>query len=348
LARIEPAVAADPDSDEPRIELPDDEAADDTPFDDEDEPLFERFKDSRSRARDAKRRAEATAEVVETAEGLEGDFVTTYQPSRHERGWLHSSLGPFYAQGLIDDVLASVKGGKEASVYRCRARPETGHTLLAAKVYRPRQFRNLRNDKAYREGRPVLGMTGRPVKESDKRAMRALSAGTEIGKQMEHTSWLMYEFTTLERLKAAGAPVPEPVAVSENAILMGYAGDGDRAAPTLHEVALEEDEAVGLFEETMRAVAVMLSLGFVHGDLSAYNILYWAGEITVIDFPQVVPVGENPHWESILARDVERVCDYFARQGVDAARHPGRELSRAQRVARTLAPAREAAAAGML
>jgi serine/threonine-protein kinase RIO1 len=88
---------------------------------------------------------------------MQTGFGMTYKPSRHESGWLLSSLAPFYQQNLITDVLASVKGGKEASVYRCQAGPTLvaeGTSLLAAKVYRPRQFRNLRNDKMYRDGRP--------------------------------------------------------------------------------------------------------------------------------------------------------------------------------------------------
>jgi RIO kinase 1 len=55
----------------------------------------------------------------------------------------------------------------------------------------------------------------------------------------------------------------------------------------------------------------------IHGDLSAYNILYWEGEITLIDFPQVTDSRGNTHARDILARDVTRVCEYFADQGVD-------------------------------
>ena len=60
----------------------------------------------------------------------------------------------------------------------------------------------------------------------------------------------------------------------------------------------------------------MLAQERVHGDLSAYNILYWEGAITVIDFPQVVDCTANGDAYSILQRDVQRVCDYFYRQGV--------------------------------
>src|SRR3954470_15475281 len=82
--------------------------------------------------------------VTELAEptGLEAGFETTYRPARYEAGGVLSSLRPFYDEHQIVDVLAQVKGGKEASVYRCAADPSIGVELLAAKVYRPRQFRN--------------------------------------------------------------------------------------------------------------------------------------------------------------------------------------------------------------
>ena len=60
----------------------------------------------------------------------------------------------------------------------------------------------------------------------------------------------------------------------------------------------------------------MLENGLVHGDLSAYNILYWRGKITFIDFPQVVNAHSNYSARSILYRDVARVCRYFARYGI--------------------------------
>ena len=246
----------------------------------------------------------------------EGDFTTTYQPARFEAVWLRDSLRSFYEQQLITDVLASVKGGKEASVYRCAGHPSTGAALLAAKVYRPRSFRNLRNDAVYKEGRPVLTADGQRVKNSDHRIMRALGKKTAFGEQVAHTSWLMYEFTTLERLHRAGAAVPRPVAANDNALLMGDVGDERRAAPILQSVRLGRTEAVALFGEVMRNVELLLQQGFIHGDLSGYNILYWEGAITLIDFPQVTSSRSNRSAHAILQRDITRVCEYFATQGV--------------------------------
>ena len=260
-------------------------------------------------------RSQIVAELAEPT-GLEAGFTTTYQPARYEAEWLLSSLRMFYDEQLITDVLAQVKGGKEASVYRCAAHPTTGETLLAAKVYRPRMFRNLRNDKMYRDGRAILASDGRAVKKTDHRIMRAVGKKTAFGVQVQHTSWLMYEYTTMERLHQAGAAVPRPYAAGENAILMTYYGDEQRAAPTLNEVRLSEAEAAPLFQEVLRNIELLLQHGLIHGDLSAYNILYWQGSVVLIDFPQVTDISANGNSDFILRRDINRVCEYFARQGV--------------------------------
>ena len=268
-----------------------------------------------------KSRDEVIDEIAETT-GLEGGFETTYVPGLFEEEWLLSSLRDFYDMDLISDVLARVRGGKEASVYRCRTTPGTSTGLAAAKVYRPRKFRNLRNDKLYREGRAYLKADGKAIKGNEHRLMRAVGKKTRMGVQVEHTSWLMYEYTTLQTLHRAGADVPEPLAAADNAILMGYVGDENLAAPTLNTVTLEADELKQQFHAVMRNVEIMLQQGFIHGDLSAYNILYWDGDITLIDFPQVIEYETNTNARMVLQRDITRICDYFASQGLERDPHP--------------------------
>lgn len=261
-------------------------------------------------------RSEILDEIADTA-GLEGGFETTYQPSLYEEEWLLSSLRPFYEMALITDVLSLVKGGKEASVYRCAAHESTGETFLAAKVYRPRKFRNLRNDKLYRQGREVLTLDGKPVDPRDIRTVRAIGKKSAYGQQVSHTSWLMYEFKTLQQLHAAGADIPEPFGSGENAVLMSYIGDENLPAPTLNSVDLTPDIAQEMFEQVMWNIDLMLQHGLIHGDLSAYNILTWQDSITLIDFPQVTDLHNNDNARFILSRDITRVCDYFSGQGVD-------------------------------
>ncbi len=273
-----------------------------------------------------KAKSQVLSEIVE-ATGLESGFKISYKPAIFEEVWLLASLRPFYDQHFISDVLAQVKGGKEANVYRCQGHSSTELEFVAAKVYRPRQFRNLSNDKMYRQGRPLLTSEGRAVKRTDHRIMRAIGKKSAFGEQVEHTSWLMYEYTTLQKLYEAGAAVPQPLAVADNAILMGYIGDEYRAAPTLSEIRLEQDEAQPLFEQVLQNIELMLKLGFIHGDLSAYNVLYWQGQIRLIDFPQVTDSFGNPDARFILERDIKRVCDYFVQQGVECnATELGAEL----------------------
>ena len=268
-----------------------------------------------------KSESEILAELADERIGLEGGLEISYQPSEYEAGWLIDSLRTFFDLEYITDITGQVKGGKEASVYRCTGHEITGETLLAAKVYRPRQFRNLRNDKTYREGRSVLKSNGRAAKATDHRMIRALNRKSAYGVQVAHTSWLMYEFTTMEMLYNSGAAVPKPFKASDNAILMSYIGDAQRAAPTLHEVSLTRGEALPLFDDVFQNMELMLQHGLIHGDLSAYNILYWDGEITFIDFPQVADIEKNSNARFLLKRDIQRICDYFALQGVGSNPH---------------------------
>ena len=284
------------------------------------DPAYSDRKARRKRRAKAKFRPKKSEEQliaeVGDARGIEGGFTTTYQPARYEHGWLLESLAPFYVEEYITDVVAQVKGGKEASVYRCVGHSGTGQEFLAAKVYRPRKFRNLRNDLMYREGRQILTAEGRGMKPTDERIGRALFKKTAFGSQVQHTSWLMHEFVTLEQLYQAGGAVPRPIAASDNAILMGYCGDQYGAAPILHEVDLELEELEPLFQEILRNVELMLRHDLIHGDLSAFNILYWEGEITLIDFPQVTNIHTNKNAYVILERDLTRICEYFAKQGL--------------------------------
>jgi RIO kinase 1 len=62
----------------------------------------------------------------------------------------------------------------------------------------------------------------------------------------------------------------------------------------------------------------MLANNIIHADLSAHNILYWEGRIKIIDFPQAVNPLINPHSFPLLTRDIERVCQYFAKYRVQS------------------------------
>jgi len=182
--------------------------------------------------------------------------------------------------------------------------------------YRPQRFRNLKNDHVYREGRSDLDENGNLI--TDDGMLHAIRNRTDYGRQLQHTSWIEHEVKTMERLSAAGADVPRVYASGKNAILMTFIGDQDMAAPALHGIRLAKQEARRLFERVLHNIEIMLSQDRIHADLSAFNILYWEGEITLIDFPQAIDPQINRNAYRIFERDVTRVCEYFARQGVES------------------------------
>lgn len=238
----------------------------------------------------------------------------TYKAARFEAGWLLATLAGFLEQKWISDVLSKVKIGKEANVYLCRSGEAVDAPLVAVKIYRPRMFRNLKNDGLYREGRATLNEDGNIIR--DLGMLKAQHNRSMYGEEIRLQSWIAHEYLTLQKLHLTGADVPRPYEMGASAILMGYVGDGQTAASTLNTVSLERTEAQALYERLVHNIDIMLSHAIVHGDLSAYNVLYWEGNVTLIDFPQVISPHSNQNAWHIFRRDVTRLCEYFTRQGV--------------------------------
>jgi RIO kinase 1 len=248
-------------------------------------------------------------------EGARPPFNPTFLAGLRDRDWILSSLTSFYKEELITDVVHVVKSGKEATVYCCTAAPGTGVDYLAAKVYRPRMFRSLSNDAQYRESRMRRDESGRVARTSRRGGPGRKS---ERGRSAQVVNWINYEYETQQLVWDAGADVPRPRSTMGNAVLMDYVGDLGAPAPHLREVRLDRAEARPLFDGVIRNIELFLACDRIHGDLSAFNMLYWEGKIIIIDFAQAVDPRYNPEVYSLLERDVARVCDYFAWFGVQA------------------------------
>ncbi len=254
----------------------------------------------------------------------ESNFNPTLLASRRDAPWILSSLEPFYKQHLITDVLHEAHSGKEATVYCCQAHPSTGVAYLAAKIYRPRMFRSLRNDAIYRYSRVQRDEQGQ-AEHGNSRRGSAATRKTEKGRAAQVASWIDYEYQTQRLLYYYGANVPRTFAQIGNAVLMEYIGDVGEPAPRLSDVKLEDEEAQPLFDCIMRNIELALKHGRIHGDLSEYNILYWNSAVTLIDFAQAVDPYHNSDVFSLFLRDIERVCRYFTQYDV---RYNANEIAR--------------------
>jgi RIO kinase 1 len=214
----------------------------------------------------------------------------------------------FLDDSLILEVLEVVKSGKEATVFRCRAAPSTGQKYFAVKVYRPMERRNFRNDSTYQQGRVILSSRGR----------RAYNKRTDFGLQVQYGLWVNAEYETQKMLYEAGADVPRPYRCNGSAIVMEWLGE-EVAAPQLRHVKPSRDEAHAMHQTLLANIELMLRQNLIHSDLSPFNILHLGGtNVKIIDFPQAVDARTSPHATMLLHRDVENVCRFFEKFGVQS------------------------------
>ncbi len=179
---------------------------------------------------------------------------------------------------------------------------------MAAKRYRSSDHRLFHRDAGYLEGRRVRRS----------REMRAMRTRTAFGKQLIGGMWAGAEFSTLSTLWQEHLPVPYPVQLDGDEMLMEFIGTPDgTAAPRL--IGARPDPALlpELFEQLRAALVAVAELGWAHGDLSPYNVLLHDDRLVIIDWPQVVDVIGNPHGPEFLERDARTMGDWFTRRGYD-------------------------------
>jgi RIO kinase 1 len=184
-----------------------------------------------------------------------------------------------------------ISTGKEANVYEALGPEDTD---VAVKIYRINSS-NFRQMREYLEGDPRF-------------------EGIRGDKKSVVLTWTQKEYSNLQRARAAGVRVPEPIAVERNVLVMELIGEEDDHAPTLHDVEVENPQTA--FEVVREYMRRLYSAGLIHGDLSEYNVVVYEGELVLIDVGQAVTV-HHPNAEDFLERDCRNVANFFARQGVD-------------------------------
>ena len=198
----------------------------------------------------------------------------------------------FMKRKLVDRVHYPVSTGKEGNVFFAT---DPDGDPLALKIYRT-STSTFKRVATYIEGDPRFrGITGNRWKFI--------------------YAWASKEFSNLERYYDAELPVPEPVAVDQNCLLMEYVGDETGPAPQLKDVELDDptdtyDEVISFIIDGWRDAHL------VHGDLSEYNILMEDGEPVFIDVGQAM-TADSFNAKDLLDRDIRNINRFFKNRGAE-------------------------------
>jgi RIO kinase 1 len=226
------------------------------------------------------------------------------------------------SRGAIDTELGILKTGKEADVLLLERadplEPERG-VVMAAKRYRSTDHRTFHRSAAYTEGRSMK-------RSRDERALKRKST---FGRLVAAGEWAISEWEALKRWYTLGLPVPYPVQIDGQEILMEWitvpsADEGDDGVTTAPRLAQTRPDArllVSYYDQLRDALATIVQAGVVHGDLSAYNILAAGDRLVIIDLPQVVDLVGNVNGMDYLLRDCANVCSWFRARGMDVDEH---------------------------
>jgi RIO kinase 2 len=143
---------------------------------------------------------------------------------------------------------------------------------------------------------------------------RAVDRGREYTADRQHVSTLYTarqaaerEYETLRALYP-DVSVPRPVDQNRHALVMERL-DGVELA----RARLEDDQVVGVLDLVLDEVAAAHDAGYVHADMSEYNVFVDESGVAVIDWPQAVPTDHENAVE-LLERDVENLLGHFRRK----------------------------------
>lgn len=197
-------------------------------------------------------------------------------------------------RGVISKLYGAVASGKEAKVYWGKgARGED----LAIKIFYVQAA-------SFRGGR-LKYILGDPRFEGLRGDFRKLVY-----------AWCLKEFRNLMRAFESGVPVPRPIAVERNILVMEFIGKNGVPAPLLKEkIPQDPVGAFNAIKEYLRRLYWHAKL--VHADLSEYNILVDDNDrLVIIDFGSAV-LSSHPQSTEFLKKDISNIYSFFAQLGVE-------------------------------
>ena len=191
--------------------------------------------------------------------------------------------------GHFDSMEYPIAKGKEAIVFLATTR-EGGK--VAVKIYRI-DTSNFVHMHDYLDGDPRF-------------------AGTSRHRFETIIAWARKEYSNLSKFHEARVCVPRPLAFLRNIVVMEFFGEGNIAFSQISQVGSGQPQKD--YDFIIEQIKRIYQAGFVHADLSEYNILVTDDGLKILDCAQGVLLA-HPHAEEFLRRDVENIARYYTKQG---------------------------------
>ncbi len=193
--------------------------------------------------------------------------------------------------GLFDTLDYPIAKGKEANVF-C-ATKENGEKV-AVKIYRIETSNFIRMHQ-YLDGDPRFSNTSKKRYETI-------------------IAWARKEFSNLKTFYKGKVAVPRPLGFLRNIVVMEFFGEKSIAFSELSRIGSENPQKD--FQFLLEQVKKIYQLGFVHSDISQYNVLVTDDGLKLLDCAQAVLLA-HPRAEDFLRRDVQNLVSYFKKQGAE-------------------------------
>lgn len=188
-------------------------------------------------------------------------------------------------KNIIEEVIGITKEGKESIILAGKAKDN----YVAIKIYRTEAC-NFKTMWKYLVGDPRFFRV--------KKARRSIV-----------NMWCQREFKNLMIATKARVTCPKPIAFKENILIMSFIGEKDIPAPML--VSIRPPNPKKVYEDVLKNMKKLTKANLIHGDLSAYNILYLKKPF-FIDFSHGI-TSENQLAPELLERDIKNINSYFSK-----------------------------------
>jgi len=194
------------------------------------------------------------------------------------------ALRTFTERDTFDEFGAPLGVGKESDVYEVRS-----YKPLALKYHREgyTQFREVRKEREYTSDR-------------------------------EHVSWMYTARKAAEREHEVvetlypDVAVPQPIDHNRHAIVMEKLPGAELA-----NAKLDPEQATGVLDLILGEIDAAYEAGYVHADVSEYNVFVSEDGVALFDWPQAATT-DHENAAEFLRRDVENIAGYLKRKHPNA------------------------------